>query len=462
MTEGVRSAASFRDPSGFVFRRDGILYRQINGRYASDWKRLLSSGLHDALVASGRLIPAQIVALEFAFDDGAVEVIRPEPLGFLSYPYEWSFSQLKDAAILTLEVAEAALAQDMILKDASAYNVQFHRGKPVLIDTLSFTEYHEGEAWIAYRQFCQHFLAPLALMAYVDVRLAGLLRVYIDGIPVDLASNLLPGVTKLKPGLLTHLHLHAKASRQVADEKAKAPSATKISRTALRALLDSLKDTVNGLTWKPPKTDWGDYYSNTNYAEGAMGEKHRLVAEYLDAIDPKPASVWDLGANTGEFSRLAAQRGIPTVAWDIDPVAVDRGYQWVRQSGEANLLPLLQDLTNPSPDQGWAGAERDSLATRGPAGALMALALIHHLAIGNNVPLPQLARDLAPLGSWLILEFAPKEDSQVVRMLSTREDIFPDYHLEGVLTAFAPYFEVVRQSPIAGTVRTLLLLRRKN
>ena len=209
--------ASFRDPSGFLFSREGVLYRQVNQVYAADFTRLMDSGLYDKLIKAGLLIPHVESDLKPAQPELAFKVIRPERVPFISYPYEWSFGQLKDAALATLSIQKRALKLGMSLKDASAYNIQFYNGKPVLIDTLSFETYQEGEPWVAYRQFCQHFLAPLALMAYRDVRLSQLLRVYIDGIPLDLASELLPGRTRWNLGLATHIHLHASAQKRYAE-----------------------------------------------------------------------------------------------------------------------------------------------------------------------------------------------------------------------------------------------------
>lgn len=432
-----------------------MLYRQIQPAYAADLELLFESGLHDKLVAQGLLINAEAVSKEFAIRPGAFAVLRPQRIPTISYPYEWSFSQLQDAARLTLRVMSLALDHGMVLKDASAYNVQFLTGKPILIDTLSFEKYVEGEPWIGYRQFCQHFLAPLALMAHVDVRLGTLLRSYIDGVPLDLASHILPGKTRFSPSLLAHIHLHGKAqSRPATEQKQQA----KVSLTALRGLIDNLTGTVEGFRWSPGKTEWGDYYQETNYTPASMEAKRRLVAEMIEQADP--FTCWDLGANTGEFSRLAAERDIETVAWDVDPLAVERAYLQVRERGETHLLPLLQDLTNPSPDLGWAGQERDSQSQRGPADLIMALALIHHLAIGNNVPLPSVAAYFARLGRWAIVEFVPKADSQVRRMLANREDVFADYDEAGFERAFAPHFETVRKQSIEGTERTLYLLRR--
>src|SRR5574338_267074 len=197
----VRHSSSFRDPSGYVYKdASGNVMRYVSKEYADDYNFLMQSGLYNELVDAGLLIPHKEVTPK-AIDANRHKLLQPEQIPFMSYPYEWSFSQLKDAALATIKTQQAALKHGMVLKDASAYNIQFYKGKPVLIDTLSFERYKTDEPWIAYRQFCQHFLAPLALAAYVDIRLLKLLRDYIDGVPLDLASELLPARTKFKPQL---------------------------------------------------------------------------------------------------------------------------------------------------------------------------------------------------------------------------------------------------------------------
>ena len=220
MKNNQKLPASFRDPSGFLFFQEDILYRQVNLVYQENFNRLVESGLYDHLVNSGKLISHKETELPPPEPETAYKVIQPEQLSFISYPYEWSFSQLKDAALLTLDIQKRALQHGMTLKDSSAYNIQFppEDAKPVLIDTLSFEVYQEGSPWVAYRQFCQHFLAPLALMCFTDERLSQLLRVYIDGISLDLAGSLLPRRTKFNFGLLTHIHLHAAAQKRYAAE----------------------------------------------------------------------------------------------------------------------------------------------------------------------------------------------------------------------------------------------------
>lgn len=457
MSDGPLSA-SFRDPGGFLFRHQGRLLRQINSSYANDYHLLRDSGLYALLVEKHLLIPHQEADLQLALTEEGLAVIEPELIPFISYPYEWAFSQLKDAALATLHIQKIALGRGMSLKDASAYNIQFHRGRPVLIDTLSFEKYHEGQPWVAYRQFCQHFLAPLALMASRDVRLSHLLRTHIDGIPLDLASRLLPWRTRFQPGLLMHLHAHARSQKKHEGKALAGTRKTEVSKKALLGILDSLRGCIKGLKWKANNTEWADYYQNTNYSDTALLKKRDLVSGFLKAAGSQ--TVWDLGANNGFFSRAASDRGILTVALDVDPAAVEKNWQQCRRGKEPHLLPLIMDMTNPSPGLGFAHEERLSLTQRGPVHTIMALALVHHLAISNNVPLEKLAEYLGQMGSWLIIEFVPKSDSQVKRLLATREDVFPNYHLEGFEQAFGRVFEVVKKEPIEDTERTLYLLKK--
>jgi ribosomal protein L11 methylase PrmA len=391
----------------------------------------------------------------------AYKIIQPEVIQFISYPYEWCFSQLKDAALTTLAIQKVAFQHGMTLKDASVYNIQFNKGRPILIDTLSFEIYKEGEPWVAYRQFCQHFLAPLALMSYVDVRLSQLLRVYIDGIPLDLTSCLLPIKSKLNFNLLSHIHLHASSQRHFADKEIDKSSITrKMSRNAFQGLIDSLESGVEKLHWKPAGTEWGEYYEEShNYTPAALEHKQLVIAQFLGRI--KPTVLWDLGANTGMFSRLASQQDIPTTSFDIDPAAVEINYLTGKEKGDINLLPLQIDLTNPSSGIGWQNQERASLLERGPVDAVLALALIHHLAIANNVPLEKIGVFFQSLCRWLIIELVPKSDSQVKRLLSTREDIFTDYTQEGFEKIFSLYFETLEVVQIKESERVLYLLENK-
>lgn len=454
-------SGSFRDPSGFMFKHEGKLYRQVNQKYSKEYDLLMGSGLYEQLSKSRTLVAHKEVDLQLApIPETAYRVIEPEVVDFISYPYEWCFNQLQDAAVLTLAIARRALEFGMSLKDASAYNIQFQNGRPVFIDTLSFEKYEEGMPWVAYKQFCQHFLAPLALMAKTDIRLAQLLRLHIDGIPLDLASKLLPANSKLNLGLTTHIHIHAQSQKRYADKEVSQEEVkARISKTAMVGLLDSLLSTVRGLNVKTIQTEWTDYYQDNNYTKKSFEAKRQLVKTYLEKANPK--QVWDLGGNTGEFSRAASDLGIPTVCFDIDPGAVQQNYDLVKKNKEKFMLPLRMDLTNPSPDLGWHNAERESMQARGPVDLVMALALIHHLAISNNVPLVDVADYFADLGKYLIVEFVPKSDSQVKRLLASRLDIFPDYTLEGFRQAFEHHYLLIDETPIDACERTVFLMKRK-
>jgi len=453
-----RLGASFRDPSGFLFKRKGKLYRQVNQTYRQNYELLKRSGLYKELTREGLLIAHKEVS-EKPYDPKiAYKVLLPEQIAFISYPYEWSFSQFKDAALLTLELQKRALARGLWLKDASTKNIQFDEGRPILIDSLSFEAAPEGQPWVAYRQFCQHFLAPLALMAHKDVRLSQFLRVYVEGIPLDLASRLLPGRTRLNLGLATHIHLHAAAEKRYAGQAVQSQPGRGISRTALLGLTDHLERTVRALKWQPSETAWGEYYGETNYSSKAEAHKAEVVRQLIARTKAK--TLWDLGANTGRYSRLASQRGIFTLAADADPAAVELNYLQTKKKRDEHLLPLLLDLTNPSAALGWANQEHESLLARGPADAVMALALIHHLAIANNMPLSRLAEFFSQLGQWLLIEFVPKSDSQVQLLLAARKDIFSDYHLDGFKAAFKPFYRILAEHPIADSERRLFLMKR--
>ena len=319
----TREPSSFRDPSGFLFFHDDQILRQVNKSYRGNYDSLMNSGLYLRLVRSGLLVAHEEVDKSFAVSDEAYKIIRPEVIPFISYPYEWSFSQLKQAALSTLEIQRQAFDCGMSLKDCSAYNVQFRNGKCVFIDTLSFEKVPEGRPWVAYRQFCQHFLAPLALMSLVDIRLSQLLRIHLDGIPLDLASSLLPFRTHFRFSLFSHIHLHAKSQSHFAGKSVDTRS-RQMSRRAFLGLIDSLESGVKALSWKMRDTVWSNYYESTNYDSDALQHKAQLVSSVLDQMTPRPRILWDLGANEGRFSRLASERGILTIAFDMDVSCVEK------------------------------------------------------------------------------------------------------------------------------------------
>lgn len=452
-----RITSSFRDTSGFVFSCNDILYRQINPSYQKQYEFLMQSGLYNHLIEHKMLIAHSEIDLPLESEPAAYKVLKPIVVPFISYPYEWCFSQLKDAALLTLAIQKIALQHNMSLKDASAYNIQFKDGTPIFIDTLSFDLYQEGQPWIAYRQFCQHFLAPLALMSYRDIRLNKLLQNYIDGIPLDLASKLLPARSWLRFSLLSHLHLHARSQKYFSKQTVKTHYSN-VSKNALLALVDNLENTVNNLSWSSPVTEWANYYNDPDNAHEMLDAKKCIIQKLVDKVRPK--TVWDLGANNGFFSRVAGADASLVISCDYDPEAVESNYRQVIKNGEANILPMWIDLTNPSPSIGWNNKERDSFFDRGDGDLVMALALIHHLAIGNNISLPQLVSFFSELGKWLIIEFVPKNDHRVQQMLLSRTDIFENYNTDEFEAAFRQHYTIIEAIKVGATSRLIYLMER--
>tara|TARA_R110002110_G_scaffold415719_1_gene654194 strand:+ start:28539 stop:29927 length:1389 start_codon:yes stop_codon:yes gene_type:complete len=452
--------SSFRDPAGFLYRTENNLLRQINQIYKPHYEHLVTSGLYDILAQQSDLIPHSEQDLTLASTNDAYKVIKPETIPFISYPYEWSAEQLKDAALLTLDIQLSALRNNMSLKDASAYNIQFYRGKPIFIDTLSFEKYEKNKPWKAYKQFCQHFLAPLYLIKYTDQRLGQLLKNYIDGIPLDLASKLLPFRTKFHLGAQIHIHIHAKLQNKYGSHHKKV-NTNNFSKQAFIHLIQGLHKTISKLSFPiQAQSEWYDYYeSNNNYVEDSFKKKLEIIDSFL--YQSKPSMVWDLGANTGVFSQVAAKYAQNVIAWDIDFNCIEQLAKSIKKNNIHNILPLHLDLSNPSPSIGWGNEERLSFPERGPADCTMALGLIHHLAISNNVPLNELAHFFKKISKELIIEFIPKEDSQVEKLLSSREDIFDLYDIENFEQCFDQYFSLISKQSIEGSSRTLYYYTRK-
>lgn len=453
-----RLPSSYRDPTGFVFLKKGAIYRQINKVYKINYELLINSGLYKRLVDSRLLITHKEASRKLSsVNTNLYKIIKPEPIAFISYPYEWSFSQLKDAALLTLKIQKIALDYGMCLKDANAYNIQFQNGKPIFIDTLSFEKYIEDQPWIAYKQYCQHFLAPLALMAFNDVRLGKLLQSYLDGIPLDLAWSLLPPKKFLNFSLFLHIYLHAKSQSFFASSKTSGKS-RRLSKKGILAIIDSLENIIKNLKLNIDKTQWSNYYIDIHYSTESLNHKKQIVENFI--IKTSPKCVWDLGANTGLFSRIASKKGIQVISFDVDALAVEKNYLECINKKETKILPLIIDLTNPSPPQGFALEERLSLIERGPADLVLALALVHHLAISYNIPLSLISNFFRKICKWLIIEFVPKDDEKVKQMLLSREDVFDTYNQQNFEKLFSKNFKIIEKINIKNSKRTIYLMKK--
>lgn len=452
-----RAAGSFRDPAGHVVIHEQQIHRVVMPAGRESYEQLMASGLYERLTARGLLVPHEDIGHPPWLEPGAWRALKPARVPLITYPYEWSFSALKDAARLTLTLQHEALRHGMSLKDASAFNVQFEGCRPVFIDTLSFEPVRPGP-WRAYRQFCQHFLVPLALMSYRDVRLGQLFSLYPDGVPLDLASRLLPARTWGRLGLLMHLHLHAWAETHVSRPRS-ASNGTRASSGSLTALVESLDRAVESLSWNPGG-GWTKYEQEPpSYSEQALQDKTATVDAWLGRLSP--AVVWDLGANTGRFSRLAAGHGAFVAALEQDAGCVEALYRRGRKEGSSRVLPLVVDLAAPSPALGWAHEERSALAERGPADVLLALAVLHHLAIGRGLPFDELARYFARLGRALIIEFAPSSDPLVEPLLIGMEERAEEYTPEQFEAGFGKFFRIEQSASIADSTRRLYLMIRR-
>jgi hypothetical protein len=447
--------SSYRDNNGFVFKQDGMVYRYVQPVYEEHYARLMNSGLYDELVKSRKLIAHQEIEVPGKFDFKEGRLLMPEQVPFISYPYEWSFDMWKDAALLTLQIANASLKKEMILKDATPFNIQFVKAKPVFIDTLSFENYTAGEPWIAYRQFCECFLAPLLLMHYCHPATSRLFTVYPNGIPMNVLSTLLPRRSKWHMNTMLHVHLQAKLSGR---QKQKSANENNFSKQKLEILLKGLESFVQKLSPKKVKTTWDDYYTGTILGDEYLNAKTALVKSFASEI--KFGNVIDLGANDGHFS-LIFTRDKQVVAADADPNCINELYLKIKKEKAENILPLVNDLMMPSPAIGWNNAERDSIISRLNAGLVMALALVHHLAIANNVPLSFIADWLSGIADNLLIEFVPKSDEKVKLLLQNRKDIFEKYTLENFRSTFAERFHLIKEEKIGNTDRVLFLMKRK-
>jgi len=452
-----RESASFRDPSGFVFYDDENVYRTLSESYRDDYEFFVSSGLKEVLTQSDLLVPFVETDNKWNFDN-IYKVLKPLKIDPLSYPYEWCFSQLRDAALTTLAIQKTALGYGMTLKDASAFNIQFIGHRAVLIDVTSFEIYVPGRPWQAYKQFCQHFLCPLFLMAYRTPDFGHLQKHFIDGIPVDFTSGMLPLRTWFKFSALSHIHWHAGSQKQYQNTKRDIKSLS-ISKEKQILLVDNMISAIKSLHLKNHKTAWSHYYCETNYNDAAMLSKKQLVQAFTEKLILR--KVVDFGANEGLFSRVFSQKKIITISPDIDPYAVEQNYRQACAEKDNYILPLVVDICNPSPALGWNNTERKPLLSRLNSDMALALALIHHLYIAHNLSFNQIASFFSACCRYLIIEFVPLTDSQTQRLVRTRRDNFGDYNETYFESSFQKHFILRRKEKVTDTERVLYLFEKK-
>lgn len=452
MSNYLQHPSSFRDPSGFIFRSNGQVYRQVNHQYAATYDRFMQSGLYEKLIASKKLLPHTEVAENLTGTDNFYKTLLPEQLRFISYPYEWCFDELKDAALLVLDIMKESIAHGFILKDATPFNVQFHNGKPVWIDTLSFDDYEPSKPWVAYRQFCECFLFPLYLGRYLKTDIHKTFSTYLEGIPASLTARLLPMRSSLNLGVWLHVYLHSAVK---SDGKPQAGQGG-FNKKKLQNLIMHLETIISGFRGRRTGTTWSDYYDATILSHRYLNEKEKLFRQLLQKISFDTAL--DAGTNDGHFAKILAENGASVIAIDNDSASINRLYDAVKQNKSTNILPLQIDVTQPSPALGYRNKERAAFFDRVHAELVTALALIHHLVLSKNIPLSSLGEFFAEItGKYLLIEFVPPDDPKVIELAKSRTALHP-YDIETFEAGFGRHFTTLDKLQVPGTGRILYLM----
>ena len=454
---------SFRDRESRVFYHHGRVLRALSQPALDDWRALAASSCFERMSAAGKIVPTREAELPDGLGAPWVSALEHDRIPFLSYPYEWSFSMLQGAALLQLDLLLAALDDDLILKDSSSYNIQWLGPRPVFIDITSFERRREGDPWVGYLQFCQLFLYPLLLTAHRDIPFRPWLRGAIDGISPEECNRIFSWRDRLRPGVMTDVYLQAalhartaKARRSLRRDLRQAG----FSKNLIVNNVRRLRGIVGKLTWRRTDSEWSSYAETCSYDRENLEIKKSFVARA--AAGRRWPLVWDLGANTGTFSRIAAEHADWVVAFDADHLAVERLYRGIRDAGPDNILPLVGNLADPSPALGWRHRERQALAERPAPDLTLCLALVHHLVISANIPLAEVVAWLAGLDSHLVIEFVSKEDAMVERLLQNKDDIYDDYEIGNFERLLRERFEIVERQTFHSGTRTLYFARSRS
>jgi ribosomal protein L11 methylase PrmA len=466
----ARDAGSFRDPAGYVFSNGSDVFRTVNAIAFDNFMKVRATGAIESMVNRGLLIPADILDSDTAdvrmFVGARGEtpsiVIRHPKVPFISYPYEWTFEQLKDAALVHLDLQIRCLELDVTLSDASSFNMQFFEGSFRHIDLLSLQPYVDGEPWRGYNQFCRMFLAPLLVEAWTGVPFQPMLRGQIEGLDLHDVSRVLPK-SKLWTSINALLHISfqsrvigsADSSKSISAERAK----VYLQKSRFKALLLEMHAWISSLrSGRNRRSYWGNYACNNTYTDETRQVKLDFVREW--ASKTQVSVIWDIGGNTGDFSKAALEGGASlSVIFDSDVDSLEKAYADAKNG--TPLVPLLVDIANPSPQQGWNQRERAGLNERSRPDGLIALAVIHHLAIGRNLPLQEVVRwlvDAAPEG---VIEFVPKSDPMIVEMLFNRDDVFVDYDEQHFMHYLSEQAEITGSTRLKESGRFIVSYSRK-
>lgn len=457
----TRSTASFRDPDGYVFQYEGEWYRYVSRTYRESYEHLINSGLYEHLIQEHLLIPHQEVEAPHLISGSKLpyKILKPSLINVITYPYEWSFSQLKEAALTTLKIQQIAQTYQMSLKDASSFNIQLFKGKPVLMDTLSFIKQRNDQPWLAMGQFYRHFLWPLLVMSQVDVNFNKQFILNLDGFKIDAIRPWFGFKSWFKSGSLIHVHLHYLISKLSSNKKSEFSKEIKMNPQGIKMIQERLYRLIEKLDVKQ-NSIWKDYYQNTNYQDHAFLAKESNVKRFIENNAGK--NFIDFGANNGHFSRLALEKSEFIYSLDFDPMAIDALYRTLPSESRAKLVPLIMDLTNPPPSTGWCNQERKGILSRLPRNAAgLVLALTHHLHITYNINFNMQAQFFAQYCDELMIEYVDMGDSQVNILLNNRYDEPYDYTQQYFEQAFCALYDIAAVYPIQKTKRTLYHFKRK-
>jgi SAM-dependent methyltransferase len=454
---------SFRDRNGRVYCSDKDVIRGLSAYALEQWNILSQKPFFQEYLRKGAFVAtesADVAGLPADFTKGWAGFLRHERIPFISYPFEWSFSMLKDAALLHLELLDAALQEGMTTKDGSAYNIQWRGVQPVFIDIPSFEATRPGEPWAGYRQFCQLFLFPLMLSSFRNHPVQLWLRGRIEGIEPEECWNAMSIRDLFRKGVFSHVYLHTKLQNMTAHNSHDMNAGLKnagFHQQLVRINVNKLRRIIKRLQPKQTKSNWSNYATDCSYSEQDREAKERFVGDVVS--QRRRRMVWDLGCNTGTFSKIAAKNSDYVVAMDSDRISVERLYLDVQTNGPGNILPLVNNIVDPSPGLGWRLSERRTLHERGRPDLILCLALVHHLVIGSNVPLRELIEWLAHLGSDLVIEFAGRDDPMVQKLLRNKTESYDDYEIAYFEQCLSGFFEIVQKHPLTSGSRTLYHLR---
>lgn len=441
---------SFRDPAARVYSYEDRILRGVDAATLANYRELAKADFYLDAIEQGKItrtkhVDKTDVGALAILGDGWAGVLEHERLPLLSYPYEWTFSMLKDAALLHLDLLESALREGWIIKDSTPYNIQFIGASPVFIDIPSFTRRTAGDYWRGYRQFCMLFLYPLMLMAYRQMPYHSLLRGSLDGIAPVEAARFFTGLSRFRKGVLSHVLFPATLERRAAGRTmsgltSRRSKARPQSDAMVFGLVQSIRRIVRKLPISSDASTWSDYTTTHSYDPASFDEKLSFVGNVVS--QEHYGTVWDLGSNTGTFSEILEQSADHVVSVDSDHESVERLYLRLRDRGDKKILPLVMDLVDPSPNQGWANTERSSFDNRNQPELILGLALIHHICLSGNVPIPAFLDWLAGTGAKLIIEFVGRDDVMVKEMLSRKLETHADYNLQNFETELDHRYEI--------------------